>query len=183
MVQLQLDTPRLRLRPPCADDLRQLLALFGDADVMRYVASGRPFETDETAAMLTRMIDRFRVDGFGQFIVERLDSDSFVGRIGLLPLDPCTWQSGSRRELGPDAEIEIGWTLAPEAWGHGFALEGARAIRDWAREELDLRRLVSIIQVGNVRSVQLAHRLGARRERAITTSFGKPAELFGYVLE
>jgi RimJ/RimL family protein N-acetyltransferase len=58
--------------------------------------------------------------------------------------------------------------------------EAALVVRDWAWSELGLPRLVSIIQLGNDRSVRLAERLSGRIEREITTSFGKKAQLFVY---
>lgn len=105
-----------------------------------------------------------------------------IGRAGLLAVDPVTWQGGSRFEIGERAKIEIGWTFERQAWGQGYAFEAADGIRDWAATTLDLRELVSIIQLGNTRSLRLAARLGERRERRIITSFGKPAWLYTLVL-
>jgi len=154
--------------------------MFTDAEVMRYVAWGRPLTAAEVEEFLERMIARFEVDGFGQFALERRVDGAVIGRAGLLPLDPETWQSGFVRDLGPRAEIELGWTLARDYWGHGYATEAAHLARDWAWNELRLPRLVSVIQHGNDRSVRLAEKLGGRREREIRTSFGKDASLFGY---
>jgi RimJ/RimL family protein N-acetyltransferase len=126
------------------------------------------------------MVRRFEIDGFGQFALERRADGVVMGRAGLLPLDPETWESGFFRDLGARAEVEIGWTLARDYWGRGFAIEAATLVRDWAWTELRLQRLVSIIQNGNERSVRLAEKLGGRREREITTSYGKTAGLFAY---
>jgi RimJ/RimL family protein N-acetyltransferase len=77
-----------------------------------------------------------------------------IGRAGL-------WQ--------PDGwpGLELAWALAPEAWGSGYATEAARAARDWAREELGVEELISIIAVDNVASRRVAERLGmaAREQR------------------
>ncbi len=53
-------------------------------------------------------------------------------------------------------------------------------VRDWAWNDLQLPRLISIIQHGNDRSVRLAEKLGGRREHDIVTAFGKQASVFGY---
>jgi RimJ/RimL family protein N-acetyltransferase len=177
-----LASNRLLLREPRPDDLEGLVALFGDPEVMRFVRSGKPLEREQVAEILERMIARFEADGFGQFVVEEREGGSFVGRVGLLPHDPETWQIGSRTEIGESAEIEIGWAVAREAWGNGYGLEAAAAVRDWARDELGLRRLVSIIQHGNVRSVRIAKKLGEDFERDIVTSFGKRAHLYSMTL-
>jgi RimJ/RimL family protein N-acetyltransferase len=173
-----LTTNRLVLRKPRADDLDGLVTIFGDPEVMRFVRTGKPLEREQVAEMLDRMIARFEADGFGQLAVEEREGGRFVGRVGLLPHDPETWQLGSRAEIGQTAEIEIGWAIAREAWGNGYGLEAATAVRDWARDELGLRRLVSIIQHGNVRSVRVAKKLGEDFERDIITSFGKRAHLY-----
>jgi RimJ/RimL family protein N-acetyltransferase len=173
-----LETERLRLRPVVADDVDAFERIFGDAEVMRFVAYGRPYAHEEIVALVERILQRFEADGFGQLAVELQSDGQVIGRAGLLPLDPATWQSGSRTEIGETAEIELGWTLAREAWGRGYATEAAAAARDWAFGELAMTRLVSIIQHGNDRSVRVAEKLGARRERKIVTSFGKAAWLY-----
>jgi RimJ/RimL family protein N-acetyltransferase len=177
---LQLVGKRVVLRPPTHADLGGFRLMFTDAEVMRYVAWGRPFTVAEVEELVARMIDRFESDGFGQFAVERHADGAFIGRAGLLPLDPVTWKSGALSEVGPNAEIEIGWTLARDYWGNGYATEAALLACDWAWHELRLPRLVSIVQHGNDRSIRLAERLGGCPEREITTSFGKRATLFGY---
>src|SRR5205085_1428467 len=130
--------------------------------------------------ILEGMIARFEADGYGQLVVER--EEVVVGRVGLLPHDPETWKHGSRAEIGKGAEIEIGWAFGRKAWGNGYGLEAAAAVRDWARDELGLKRLVSIIQQGNVRSVRIAKKLGEDFERDIVTSFGKRAHLYSMSL-
>lgn len=171
---------RVVLRPPLRADIDAFARMFTDREVMRFVAWGRPLIATEVEEFVERMIARFEVDGIGQFSLERRSDGAVIGRVGLLPLDPETWQSGFLRDLGAKAEIEIGWTLARAYWGHGYATEAATLARDWAWDDLQLQRLVSIIQHGNDRSVRLAEKLGGRREREITTSFGKDASLFAY---
>ena len=178
-----LKTERLLLRPPQPEDLDDLERIFGDPEVMRYVRTGVPLTRLEVASMLERMIERLEADGFGQLVVERQEDGHVVGRVGLLPHDPETWRFGSRVRIGEKAEIEIGWALARDAWGHGYGIEAAEAVRDWAREEVGLARLVSIIQPGNVHSVRIAKKLGEDYERDIVTSFGKRAHLYSMALK
>jgi RimJ/RimL family protein N-acetyltransferase len=56
---------------------------------------------------------------------------------------------------------ELGWTLAYDAWGNGYATEAARAVRDWVRTERGVTRLISVIAPANVASQRVAERLGA----------------------
>jgi RimJ/RimL family protein N-acetyltransferase len=177
---LRLIGERVVLRPPSHADFDAFTEMFTDPEVMRYVAWGRPLTAAEVRDFVERMIARFKADGFGQFAIERATDGEVIGRAGLLPLDPSTWKSGFFKDLGGDAEIELGWTLRRKYWGHGYATEAALLARDWAWSSLCLPRLVSIIQHGNDRSVRLAEKLGGRRERDLMTSFGKQASLFGY---
>ena len=169
-----LETERLRLRPVRSDDLDPFLEIFGDPEVMRFVAWGRPYTRDEVEAMIERIGQRLRVDGFGQLAVELRGTSEVIGRVGLVPHDRTTWVAGSLAELGAQAEIELGWTIARRAWGLGYATEAATAVRDACSFE----RLVSIIQHGNEASVRVAEKLGAHRERDIVTAFGRDAWLY-----
>ena len=174
----ELTTNRLLLRVPRASDLDALARILADPEVTRFLGSGRPLERSEAEQSLANMIHAFEVDGFGLFAVERRDDGELLGRAGLLPWDPATWTPSTRAELGQRAEIEIGWTLARERWGKGYATEAALAIRDWALGTLRLNRLVSLIQPGNTASIRVAEKLGERLEREIETGGGQRALLY-----
>ena len=173
-----LTTARLFLRRLGPEDQGELTRTFSDPVVMRYVGHGLALTGDEISAMIERIARRFAADGFGMLGVESRQDRRLLGRVGLAALDPTTWQYGSRAEIGQEAEIEIGWTLSREAWGFGYATEAAMAVRDWAHHQLGIGRLISIIQVGNHRSVRVAERLGERYQHDIVTSFGKAAHLY-----
>jgi RimJ/RimL family protein N-acetyltransferase len=85
--------------------------------------------------------------GFGFFVVEDKASGALLGRVGV-------WK--------PEAWVgyELGWGLARHAWGRGYALEATRAAGDWALAHLPTDKIVSLIHTGNVRSQNLARRLG-----------------------
>ena len=104
------------------------------------------------------------------FVVERAEDARVLGRAGFLRWDPQTWEIG-----GP--ETELGWGLAREHWGSGYATEAALALRDWALGERGLTRLISLIQHGNVRSFRVAEKLGERYERDVEVR-GKPSRLY-----
>ena len=69
---------------------------------------------------------------------------------------------GSRRSLH---EVEIGWRLHPDAWGHGYATEAGRAALEAARDQLALTRVIAIIDPANTPSLAVATRLGMTVER------------------
>jgi len=90
-----------------------------------------------------------------------------IGRAGFLVWDPDEWKTGTLAELGSHAAIELGWMLAREHWGNGYATEAASALRDYAFRDLKVERLISLIMHGNDASVKVAERLGARYVRDV----------------
>src|SRR5260370_36377030 len=61
-------------------------------------------------------------------------------------------------------ECELGYTFDPAVWGHGFAAEAARGVRDYARDVLRLSYVISAILPQNARSRRVAERFGARAD-------------------
>lgn len=172
----ELRTERLLLREPRTGDLHAVTALYRDAKVMRYISPPGPWSAARSAAALERMIRRWDDDGIGTFVIE-LDG-AVAGDVGLLPWDPATWTAGaSRAQLGSDAEIEIGWTLARKRWGKGYATEAATAVRDWALGELGLTRLISLIDPENAASIRVAEKLGEQHERDVVVH-GRTTRLY-----
>ncbi|MGB9112438.1 MAG: GNAT family N-acetyltransferase [Acidimicrobiales bacterium] len=174
----ELRSDRLFLRPPHDGDLDALCNLFENAEVMRYIAEGEPWSAQRTVAVLQRMKRQWREDGFGMFLVERLDG-GFLGEVGLLPWDPASWTPGIRAAIGAGAEIEIGWTFAREHWGRGYASEAASSVRDWAFKELGLPRLISLIQPENNASIRVAEKIGETFEQDIVIG-GRPVRLYSF---
>ena len=173
-----IETDRLLLRLPVPGDAEQLLEGFADPEVMRYIGRGETGTLLDAIDQVDKMQRAWRADGFGRFVVVRQADGAVLGRVGLLAWDPRTWANGIRQELGPDAEIELGWTLARSAWGHGYATEAAEAARDWTLAEVRPRRLISLIHPDNERSKRVATKIGERFDCSVMTKRGIPAELW-----
>jgi len=161
---MQLETKRLLLRRPELDDLDFYADLFADPEVVRYTG-GVTKTRAESRLALERMVRHWDRHGVGLFSVVRKSDERLVGRVGFLLWDLETWLHAMLREPNGRTETEIGWTLAREHWGSGYATEAGTAARDWALHELGARRLISLIQRGNDASVRVAERLGERLER------------------
>ena len=165
-----IETDRLVLRKPRLEDAHDLVAAYSDAETMRYISDGRTATLAEVEAVIPRWLERWNDWGVGFFVLERKQEPGVVGRAGFLRWNPETWEVGG-------AETEIGWTLAREHWGHGYATEAALALRDWAFDEHGLTRLISLIQDGNLRSIHVAEKLGERYERDVEVR-GRPTRLY-----
>jgi RimJ/RimL family protein N-acetyltransferase len=163
-------TARLRLRNWGADDEPRMLALSTDPQVMRYFP--RPMTAHDVHAFVTRhraLLDQRQP---GLFAVETLESDRFIGFVGLaeptwqLPFTPC---------------VEIGWRLLPTAWGHGYATEAAEAVLRHGFETLGLPEIVSFTATVNEPSQRVMRRLGMRTDAS--EDFDHPALESGHRLE
>src|SRR3989440_682499 len=105
---LELETERLRLRPPVPGDAEALAPMYADPAVMRYLGDGRTLTPKQTARSVQRMIDRWEADGFGLFTTVRKDDQAVIGRVGLIVWNPETWKTTSADADGP-TELEVAY--------------------------------------------------------------------------
>jgi RimJ/RimL family protein N-acetyltransferase len=113
----RLQTVRLVLREWQTTDADAYAAMTADPEVMRYLGGVKDHEQSWRAMAVHA--GHWTLRGYGNWVVERASDGEFLGRVGLWY--PEGW-------LG----LEIGWTLARNAWGNGYATEAARAAMDWA---------------------------------------------------
>jgi RimJ/RimL family protein N-acetyltransferase len=147
---------------PTLDDAQALFDLFADAEVMAGLGKEPVSAVEEMEAVIEGMIEGWRTDGLGAFILETATTDQqVVGQAGLMIFDTRGWTPSTWAEAGSHAQPELGWALTRSHWGHGYATEAAAAIRDWARESRSISALVSLISPDNLRSQRVAERLGA----------------------
>jgi len=172
---LIIETERLLLRPPTEDDLDPWAAMLGDPEVMRFL---RRSTRDDVAAHIQTVRKRHAADGFGLVAIVRKEDERVLGRAGLLVWDARTWKPTTLADAGEHGELEIGWTLAREFWGRGYATEAGAASRDYALETLGRMRVIALIAHGNERSVNVAEKLGLAYERDVETHRGEVVQLF-----
>jgi RimJ/RimL family protein N-acetyltransferase len=165
-----IETERLLLRKPRRDDAADLAIAYADPEVMRFMGDGSTATLAEVEEGIEQWLERWESWGMSLFSLERREDGRVVGRAGFLRWDPETW------EVGGD-EMELGWLLAREHWGNGYATEAAAALRDWAFAERGLTRLISLIRHENVQSMRVAERIGERYERDIVAR-GQPTQLY-----
>jgi len=144
---LQLDTPRLVLRPPRVADLDPWAAMMADEETARFIGGVMPRAVVWRGLMT--MIGSWHALGFAMFSVIEKSSGRWVGRLG--PWMPEGWP-------GP----EVGWAIARECWGRGYATEGAIAATNWAFDHLGWSRVIHSIHPDNVASETVARKLGSR---------------------
>lgn len=141
-----LSTERLVLRPVTADDHAALLAHWTHPDVRRFLFDGAALSAAEVAETIKESIGHFAARGFGIWLIELGTAAGPVGTAGLRPLE----ESG----------LEIFYSLAPGAWGHGYATEAARAVVEYGLGPLALPEVLAEVDEGNAASVAVVKRLG-----------------------
>lgn len=150
-----LSSGRIRLRQWRDADREAFAAMNSDARVMEFFRS--PLSRAESDAMVDRIEHHFSEHNFGLWAVEVPDVAPFIGFAGLAVarfsahFTPC---------------VELGWRLAFEHWGHGYATEAARLALDYAFATLALPEVVSFTSATNHRSRAVMERLGMRRDPA-----------------
>ncbi|HTR50057.1 MAG TPA: GNAT family N-acetyltransferase [Kofleriaceae bacterium] len=150
-----VETPRLILRPWRDDDLDRYTELSRDPEVMaNYPAL---LSRDECAAGIARQRAHFARHGFGIWALELRTTGRFIGYTGIqhVPFDaPFT------------PAVEIGWRIARDTWGHGYATEAARASVAYGFDTLGLAEVVAFTIPSNTRSLAVMERLGMERDPA-----------------
>jgi RimJ/RimL family protein N-acetyltransferase len=144
-----IETERLVLRPPRAEDFDAWARFMADPEAARYVGGVQP-RAAAWRGFLT-MVGAWQIQGFAMFSVIERSSGRWLGRIG--PWQPEGWPG-----------TEVGWGLLTEAQGLGYALEAATASIEWAFDHLGWDEVIHCIDPANLPSQRLAARLGARNE-------------------
>jgi RimJ/RimL family protein N-acetyltransferase len=180
---VELETERLILRIPEAGDIDAYAQFWSDAEVVRYIG-GKTRNRDETAAGVERMRRHWDRHRIGLFSVVRKDDERLLGRAGFLLWKTAPWRSAMQHALEGPLETEIGWTFGREFWGNGYATEAALAALRWGFGERGLRRVISLIQRGNVASVRVAEKLGELLEQEdVPGPFVATTDLYALTLE
>ena len=149
-----IETERLRLRLPRADDLDRFAEMYGDPEVMRYVGTGQTGTREDAWRGIAMMLGQWVMRGYGMYAVEDR-SGRLLGRAGLI--HPEGWPG-----------LEIGWTFIRDSWGRGYATEAAKAALEDAFGRLRVQRLISLIHPENRASIRVAEKLGERFQSMIS---------------
>lgn len=145
-----IETERLILRPPRAEDLEGFCALMADEETARFIGGVQPREA--VWRTLCVMAGAWTIRGFSMFSVVEKASGQWIGRLG--PWQPEGWPG-----------TEVGWGFLKSAQGRGYAIEGASAAMDYAVDILGWDEIIHCIDPENAASIKVAERLGSRKLR------------------
>lgn len=149
VMMVYFETQRLRFRDWKVEDLPDFRIMNDDDKVMRYFAE--KLTEEETDRFYSIIQAEFRSFGYGLYAVETKHNQEFIGFIGfhwanfISEFTPC---------------IEIGWRLKSEAWGKGYATEGARACLKYGHEILKFDEIYSFTSKMNYSSENVMNKIG-----------------------
>lgn len=148
-----IKTERLILRPWKAEDLVPFAELNADPRVREYFFPTllSRIESDNLVQLFSEHIEKF---GFGFFAVSLIQTNEFIGFIGFQHVN---YEVPFNKHA---PAIEIGWRIAHDHWGKGYATEGAKAALNYAFKELKLPEIVAMTAVANTRSRHVMEKLG-----------------------
>jgi RimJ/RimL family protein N-acetyltransferase len=147
---IRIETDRLVLRPPSHADFDAYAANMADPDAARFIGGvqSRPVAWRGFLSLA----GAWMIQGFSMFSMIEKSTGHWIGRLG--PWYPDGWPGN-----------EVGWALVRDAWGKGYAYEGAVAVMDWSFEHLGWSEVIHSINSDNQPSIALAKRLGSRFQR------------------
>ena len=169
---IKLETERLIIDEMQPAEAPFVLELLNDEAYIEHIGD-RNIRTLEQAQefLVEKVIASYARNGFGMYAVRLKRDGSLVGMCGLV----------KRESL---VDIDIGYGFLSQARGHGYALESARCVMDWATTTLGLQRLVAIVSPTNTPSVTLLESLGLRFESIVKLEGEEDAvKLYAWNLE
>lgn len=167
--RIDLETPRLILRPLIAEDVDWLADLFTDPEVNRFLQDDAcPPEKARRTAEAVVYLDLKRC-WFGCWAIQDKATGNVHGWTELSKLRP--WS-------GPSDEIALSYVLRRASWGRGIATEAAGRLLRHAFEAQQLERVMAVIMAGNTASKRVLEKLGMRAIQDAESSTGTNFEYF-----
>lgn len=153
---LELSTDRLILRPMSSADVEPHIAMMQDERTAAFLTEeGKPRDRATEWRAAATLLGHWHIRGFGFFSVFEKATGQWIGRVG--PWQPEGWPG-----------LEVGWSIAPDLWGKGYAPEAALATMKWTFDKFpDLPRLISVIDPENANSQVVARKVGETKSGEI----------------
>ncbi|RQW64416.1 GNAT family N-acetyltransferase [Vibrio viridaestus] len=153
MINFELETPRLRIRQWREEDKFSLAKMNSDPNVMQFFPS--IMTEQQSDALYQRMFRLIERGELGFYAVELKASNRLIGMVGLL-------EHGEESDLPFAPGVEIGWRLAQEFWGNGYATEAALATLQYAFQTLEFDTVYSLTAIQNAPSRRVMEKIGMR---------------------
>ncbi|WP_022795288.1 GNAT family N-acetyltransferase [Marinococcus halotolerans] len=149
-----LTSPRLMFRNYTEQDLDFLQGMLASQEMMQYIGQGSTKTHQETAQFLQWIFGHYEEDErLGLKVIEHVPTNMRIGHAGIVP-----------QMLQGQRHYEIGYWIIPEAQSNGYAKEAAQAFFRFGKTNLQLEKMIALIQPQNKFSVQVARSLPMQLE-------------------
>lgn len=148
-----METERLLLRPPMIGDAELIFARYAqDSEVTQYLIWRPHRDVTETRTFIERCIRVLKEGSCFPWVVMRKEDEALIGMIEL-------------RIKGEEANL--GYVLAHEAWGQGYATEMAKVVVSWALEQEEISRVWATCDCDNLASARVLEKAGLKFEKVL----------------
>lgn len=153
-----LETERLLLRQFSTDDAPFILELVNEPSFLKNIGDrGVRTLADANSYILNGPVASYAKNGFGLYLVALKETGESIGMCGLI------------KRPGLD-DVDIGYAFLPRFWSKGYAVEAARAVKEYAKDPVGLKRLVAIVDPANEVSIRVLEKLGMQFEKMVRLS-------------
>lgn len=144
--------------------------MLNDPEMMQYIGNGKTRNIEEAHAFLERIQSHYeKNEEFGLKMLIRKKDGIPVGHAGIIP-----------QQINDVDELEIGYWIAREFWGNGYATEAASTLLKRGVNRLGIDRLISLIQPENTKSSNIAIKNGMHLEKEVILK-GKAVSVYTYI--
>jgi len=150
-----LTTNRLRLREMIHEDLDFIAMMLADPEVMRFYP--KTYDREEAAQWLDRQLIRYNENGHGLWLVENRETGQPMGQTGVI-----------LQQVEGQPLIEVGYLIHKPFWKQGYAIEAAKACKEYAFDQLGADSVHSLIRPANIPSQRVALRNGMKPLRLVS---------------
>ena len=159
-------TKRLIIRELAVSDIKELYPIYTDAKIRKYIENIDDYMENEMEKQKAYIKNVYAFYGYGLWGVFSKTTGKIIGRCGI-----------ENHMVDGQEEIMLSYLLDSQHWGYGYALECCHAVLEYVREELDIHRVVAVIDVSNSRSIKTAQKLGMECEKDFVYN-GRNAHLY-----
>jgi len=153
-----LETERLIVQQLSSGDAEFILALLNEPSFIRNIGDrGVRDLAGANSYILNGPVASYAKNGFGLYLVKLKGTGESMGMCGLI----------KRATL---EDVDIGYAFLPKYWSKGYAVEAARAVKEYAKNVIGLSRLVAIVDPTNEGSIRVLEKIGLTFEKMVRLS-------------
>ncbi|TQR18900.1 GNAT family N-acetyltransferase [Psychrobacillus vulpis] len=167
---MKFTSERLTYRLYDQADFDFLYSILSDPEMVRYIGNGNTRDVQETQLFLDWILSHYKSnEEYGLKLIVRKEDNIPIGHAGIVP-----------QTINGKQQLEIGYWIAREYWGKGYASEAAKTFLNRGIKQLGITRFISLIQPDNQASRKVAIKNGMKLEEEIVLK-GKDVCIYSFM--